>query len=164
MSKKLFLFIIALISVPNCFGQNIKQSKYAIKQSFPNIYIDYIKTDERIIFDDVKEGVAWFRLYNNSRKKIVLSANGGFEENDATLFYDILDENKKIIESTYCHACSVIRLSSGNSILFSLPAKDLKDSDSIRIDYKYDWKGSPFINEDKQPVFYAYFKTPPVLK
>ena len=126
MLKKILSPFVILILASFCFGQKTKQSKYVVNQSQPSVYITYVKTDERIIFDDVKESFAWFRFHNNTKKKIVLSANGGVDEDDATLFYDILNSEERVIESTYCHACSVIRLSSGNSLLFSVPLNILK--------------------------------------
>lgn len=165
MLKIIFFLNVVLIAAPFCFGQKYKQLKYVVKQSLPSVYITYIKTDEQIIFDDVKEKFAWFRLHNNSKKKIAFKANGGFGENDATLFYDLLDINNKIIESTYCHVCSTNLLASGNNILFSIPTKDLKNSDSMRVAYSYEWEEPPFSKTpEKEPVHYVYFETPRILR
>ena len=165
MLKTITVLIITLIVAQFCLGQKTKQSKYVIKQSLPSLYVSYIKTDERIIFDDVKESFAWFRFHNNTKWKIVLKAGGGKEENDVRLFYDILDEDNKIIENKYCHVCSIIRLSSGKSILFSIPAKHFKNSDSMRISFSYEWEEMPFSSSpEKEPVHYVYFETPQFLK
>ena len=161
MLKKIFLSLIILIFTSFCFGQKTKQFKYIINQSQPSVYITYIKTDERIIFDNIKEPFAWFRFHNNTKWKLVLRAGGGFGEDDARLFYDILDDDNKIIENTYCHVCSTFRLPSGKSVLFSLPAKNLKKSDSMRIIYSYEWEETPFsITSKNEPVHYIYLKTP----
>ena len=34
----------------------------------------------------------------------------------------------------------------------------------MKIDYKFDWKGSPFKNEEEQPVYSVYFETLQSLK
>ena len=165
MLKITSLFIITLVIVSFCFGQKTRESKFTLNQSYPSVYIKYIKTDERITFDSLKESFAWFRFHNNTKWTIVLKASGGFGNNDASLFYDILDNDNKITEKTYCHICSTNQLLSGNSILFSIPTKYLKNSDSFRIIYSYEWEETPFSsNPEKEPLHYVYFETPLSLK
>lgn len=157
------IFVLVVI-VPLCFGQKTNQSKYVVKESFPSIHITFVEKGERLNFDNEKESIVRFRFHNNTIWKIVLNASSGIGDNDVRLFYHILDKDGNIIENKYCHVCSIIRLSSGNSILFSVPTKYFKNSDSMRIKYNYEWEDSPFSSPEKEPVHYVYFETPKLLK
>ncbi len=164
MLKTITVLIITLIVAPFCFGQKTKQSKYTVKKSVPSIYITLVGKGECLNFENEKESIIWMRFHNNTKFKIVLNAGGGIGESDVRLFYQILDEDSNILENKYCHVCSIIRLSSGNRVLFSVPAKYFENSDSMRISYKYEWEDMPFSNPEKEPVHYVYFGTPQFLK
>lgn len=149
---------ILLISIC-CFGQTTKRkniSKYKVKASQPSIYITFIKKEKRLNADSDEEDLIWLKLYNNTKWEIALQASGGFGKTDATLYYSVLDQDQKLIRGNFCHICSIIRISSGRSILFGVWASELKGSSYIKIRYTNEWED--FFN-NSEPTHSIYFDT-----
>lgn len=152
--------------VPIIFGQSTKleHSKYVLKKSLPSIYISFVKKEEWTNSNDEKETLVWLRFHNNTIWKVILKASGGIGKNDTSLYYEIMDDEFKVIDENLCHVCSTIWRSSGKSILFAIPLERLKTSSSMRISYNYEWEGYPYSDVGKEPQHFVYFQIPAFLK
>lgn len=161
-----FSIILFFIFVSLTFGQSRKfeHSKYIIKKSLPSIYISFVKLTEWTNSNDEKETLVWLRFHNNTIWKVILKARSGIGKDDVSLFYEIMDDDFKIIDSELCHVCSTIWSSSGKSILFAIPIVRLKQSFSMRISYNYEWEDYPYSDLQNEPQHFVYFKTRAFLK
>lgn len=168
MWERPIFLIFVLLFVPLCYGQTQKRgntSKYVINHSFPSIFIRYKNSEmRRNVGDNESESIVWLELKNNTKWKLILKASGGISKNDRTLYYEVLDDDFKVIESQLCHVCSTTRLLSNKTILFSIPKEYLKNANSIRISYNYEWEGSPYSSIEEEPQHFVYFKIPNSLK
>lgn len=109
--------------------------------------------------EDTQE-LVWLRLHNNTRWKILLEASGGNEKyEDARLYYDMLDINGNIKEAISCHVCSITKLQSGKSILFTVPYLQFTGTEAMRIRYNYDWENFEDAFTEGEPTHYIYFYT-----
>jgi len=98
------------------------------------------------------------RLTNNSKWIIKLDASGGEQSSeDASLYYDTLDENGNIKERRVCHVCSVIGLKAGKSILFDVPYDELAKAASLRVEFSYVWEDAVAVAPEAEPTHYVLF-------
>ncbi len=163
--------LLVLCSFGVCFGQNSepksKPCPFRVKCSEPSIYLTYEKiVQDKSKNDSEDENVSFvqLRFHNNTRWQILLDAGGGITQDEVRLFYDFLDENGLEVESTYCHVCSLIRVSGGKSFPFKVPLRYFQNSVQMRIGFNYEWEDYPFSSKGQEPLHYVYFDTPPQLK
>jgi hypothetical protein len=124
----------------------------------PTVYIrfDHAGKREPLLNGESNEGV-WLRLHNNTRWAIRLEMNGiPREYGDANLFYQVISENKVVVDMG-CHVCSSNKLPSGKSILFSVPREYLQEDRAIRISFSYEWEEDERGSTSLEPQHYIYF-------
>lgn len=156
--------VTCLILAPPTFGQrknDTRPSSIRIDKKLPTIFLVFEKRG--VIKADAnrrEEKRTWFRLKNNSRWLIKLDASGGNKAvEEAQLYYEMLDTKGNIRVSRTCHACSIIGLEPGGSILFSVSSEELAEVSAIRIQFEYEWEDKIAVAPEIEPSHYVYFYT-----
>ncbi len=165
MKQSTFLIIASVIFF-GCFLRTDAQSKKA--NSFPPVRLErklptvLISLDSPVLTDLSSgdgERLLRLRLRNNSRWLIKLEASGGIKGvDDAKLYYDVLDQDGNIAKSHGCHVCSIVGLASGKSIVFTLPYRELMNSESIRIKFEFEWEDKVAVAPAEEPTHYVFFR------
>jgi hypothetical protein len=135
--------IFGLVAVPIAQPQkNVKRGALVDKRR-PAVFISYLRSAD---LEPLKTGYGrrhlLFKITNNTQWPVWLEMNGVPNEyGDAGLFYTIesRDDGKVEIDSR-CHVCSVNPLSSGRSVVFSIPADYVRKDARLRIAYSFAWE------------------------
>lgn len=144
--RQILTIIILLLSfcviVP---AQRRKAQSVLLDKTKPSVYLSFVRTAKlEPYYEGLSGETVWLRLHNNTRWAISLQASGVAEkeDGDASLYYDIVNENEiEITPNSYpCHVCSIIPLGSGKSLLFSIPREHLADERHIQIHFYFDWQ------------------------
>ena len=151
------LVTIGLILASNTLGQ--KKTVQKPVQKVPSIFISLESVE--IMKDSLRrkdEKRVWLRLRNNSRWTIKVDASGGVKgQDDASLYYDILDDKDNIKQRRACHVCSIVGLARGKSILFAVPYEELEKAASLRIQFSYPWEDEVEVAPAIEPTHFVYF-------
>ena len=132
-----------------------------LSKQHPSVYISFVRAAKIASVRTGKiEETVWLRLHNNTRWSIWLHASGVPEEyGDAELYYAVEDaeRDERLYGSTRCHACSIIPLHPGKSILFSLPREDVSADRRIRIEFSYDWEDRDDVTAGREVQHSVFF-------
>ena len=126
-------------------AQRRKNQGVLLNKTKPSVYLSFVKYGK---LEPWYEGLSgervWLRLHNNTRWEIVFDASGvaDEEQGEASLYYDVVKDNcNEIHPDKYpCRVCSRSPLSSGESLLFSVPREHLPDKGQLRIHFAFDWQ------------------------
>ena len=138
-----FWFLLAVaVPAPGQLGSN---GKVRPEKDKPTVYLTYERSGQRVPLTngESRKGI-WLRLHNNTKWKLVLRVNGvpNRSYGDAVVLYEVeRTEGSGFTPVGYrSHVASVIKVKSGNSLLFSLPQEHLEKGLAIRVRYNYDWE------------------------
>lgn len=148
---------IAIVLSQEKSGRTEAKGFRIIKEK-PTVYIafDHAAKREPLLNGESNQGI-WLRLHNNTRWAIRLQMNDiPRQYGDANLFYEVLSENKVVIDMG-CHVCSSNKLPPGKSILFSIPREYLNKDLAIRISFSYEWEEDERDSTSLEPEHYVYF-------
>jgi hypothetical protein len=148
----------------------------------PSVYITFERYGKREPLEPTEssEGI-WLRLHNNTRWELSFCAFGVSKEyGEIGMFYDVEEmpfeesggsqsnstekmppvRKEKVeppIGYKQGHACTIVRLTSGKSILFSVPREHLADGLAIKTEFNYGWEDIDDINSGLEPEHNVYF-------
>jgi hypothetical protein len=126
----------------------------------PTVYLSFERVGKRApLLNGESESGIWLSLHNNTKWAIIVEMSDvpSKEYGDVELYYEVLSGEKTIIDAK-CHVCSVNKLSSGRSLVFSLPREYLMDNDrSIRIRFHYEWEQDETGSTSLEPEHYVLF-------
>ena len=145
-------FIFLLISLVTVASEQRRRGESRLNKSLTSVYISFVRFGKA---EPVREGESgeriWLRLHNNTRWSIELKAYGLPDEyGDAGMFYDLMLKDEMLPESEHCHACSVIPLASGKSLLFSVPREHLIKDRELRIHFSFDWQDRDDVSSGRE--------------
>jgi len=127
----------------------------------PTIYITFERVGKRAPLrnGESDEGI-WLRLRNNTRWAIILEMNDvpTEEYGDAVLFYEVLSDDKVVIDAR-CHVCSLSKLPSDHSLVFSLPREYLSKGLTLRIRFNYEWEANKNGSTSLEPQHFVEFSS-----
>jgi hypothetical protein len=110
----------------------------------PTVYLTYERSGPRapLTNGESRKGI-WLKLHNNTKSRLVLRVGGvpNPSYGDAVVFYEVerTDGSGFTPIGYRSHVASVIKVKSGNSLLFSLPQEHLAKGLAIRVRYNFDW-------------------------
>lgn len=148
-------------------AQRLKRVRERIVKNKPTVYISFEHVGERVSprSGETEDGI-WLTLHNNTKWAIIVETSDvpSKELGDADLYYEVLSGEKVVIDAR-CHVCSVNKLSSRRSLVFSLPREYLMDNDrSIRIRFHYEWEQDETGSTSLEPEHYVSFYSSDILK
>jgi hypothetical protein len=76
---------------------------------------------------------------------------------DVGLFYDIVDNEQKVVEQNQCHVCSINIIGSGKSVLFGVPSDSFSKDLSLRLTFSYEWEDDLQVIGGLEPKHYLFF-------
>lgn len=162
---KVLLVLLTLLSVTVVSDAQRKhlckgRASGFIKSKQP-VYITFERAGKRepLRTGESNEGI-WLRLHNKSNKAIILDMSGvpSEEYGDTSLYYDVLSGKDVVIKNS-CHVCSVNKVISGESLVFSLPREYLAAGHTLRISFSYAREGEDDVFADGKPKQYVYFQS-----
>ena len=152
-------------------GVRLKQRDVRILRNRPTLYISFVRYGKLEPVQAGENGErVWLRLHNNTRWSISLLASDAPKgTGDANLHYEVEPNPRppavlappvvvapgRVIEkqeavaapcdltvSELCHSCTVIKLTPGSSLLFSVPRGHLCWNAILRVIFSYEWEGN----------------------
>jgi hypothetical protein len=173
--KKMFLLIfLSLVSM--AFSQDSKSLKAneRVDSRKPTVYLSYICQDEKRVYFRMYNNTIWHisisaeKSYFPTKKPIILgNGNKGYaipNDEEVPIHYyiekDELENIKKIKipekESYYQNGGG--RISSQDSILFSVPIEHLRKGLKIYVEFNYEWEMTESGNMRNEPKHRVYFR------
>ena len=148
----------------------------------PSVYITFERRGKRKPLEsgESKEGI-WLRLHNNTRWEISFCAFGvPAAYGEVGMYYEVEEipfeksggetsestdretaakrkPSKPPIGYRKVHACSVIKMSPGKTIMFSVPREHLAENLAIKVAFNYGWEESEDIISGLEPQHSVYF-------
>ena len=151
------LIFVLFLFFSNLCAQEIdsQRKKYVVNPSSPSVYIDQEKNKSGPKEDEDR---TFFRLFNNLKWPIRLTVStAGKGEGDVQLDYQLLNSKDDITGGYRCHVCTIIPLSSGKNLSFSVPTTEFEKNLRIRVEYSFWWESSRDVGTENEPFHYILF-------
>jgi hypothetical protein len=142
-----------------------------IVKNKPSVYLSFERRGRRnpLEMGESSEGI-WLRLHNNTKWKIAFPAFDVPDDlGDVGMYYvveratkgksiDQFNEESELpVGYSLSDIYSTMWLSSGDSILFSLPQEHLAVGLAIHISFSYEWEDQDDVFAGREPSHHVYF-------
>jgi hypothetical protein len=171
----IFSLTIGQNSVAQKNDQELTYEKAHIQKEKPTVYLafEYMGNRQPLFSGESSQGV-WLKLHNNSIWSIYYA---GFSLGEASLSRDNKAQKEvgvlydvKIVGKNYKknlppigtgrrHTSSIIKISPGNSILFSVPREHLANGLAICVNFNFAWEVDRGMPKSAEPTHQACFSS-----